>query len=167
MSERTEEKPPEIPDFPRAIRLTSWQRIGIPLLLLMPLLALFGLFGQTAGNAEVRTESLSVQIEYPARSRYETLSAIHLDIVNTGRGSIDTVVVSLDSAYAARFSSVGAIPDFERAYEVEVIDIAPGETRRVTIELDATEYGRHSGDLRVEQRGGEVARVPITTWIFP
>src|SRR5687767_10667054 len=131
MSERPEEQPPEIPEFRRAIHLSSWQRIGIPILILVPLLALFGVFGQTAEIAEAETESFSVRMEYPSRSRYEMLSSMHLDIVNTGTGTIDTVTVSLDTAYAARFSSVGAIPDFERAYEVEVTDVAPGETRRV------------------------------------
>lgn len=40
-------QPPEVPDIKRRIQLHPWQWIGIPLFLLIPILALFGVFGET------------------------------------------------------------------------------------------------------------------------
>lgn len=160
-------QPPAAPDLPRRLRLYTSQWIGMPLLLLIPVLALFGVFGESRHVVTARTGELAVEAEYPARNRYGMLADLRLAVTNTTAAALDTVTVVLDSAYATRFSSLTAIPDFERAYVIELTDLQPAETRRVRIELEGNEYGLHRGELRVGVRGAGTARLGLDTFIFP
>jgi hypothetical protein len=92
---------------------------------------------------------------------------LDLTVRNAGVRMLDTVTVELDTSYASRFSRVEAIPGFVRAYAIELIDIAPGETRRSLIELEGRSYGRHSGELRVTAGGPDTVRLRLGAFIYP
>lgn len=160
-------QPPEAPDIHRSLQLHPAQWIGISMLLLIPLLALFGLFGETHQIVRAETAELSAVAEYPSRYRYRMLNSIWLDVTNTTATVLDTVTVALDTAYASRFSNVVAIPEFEHPYTIELTDLEPGDTRRVRVELEGEHYGRHSGELRISAAGADTARLPLSTFVFP
>ena len=166
-TEEEEPQPPGAPEIDRKLRVNTWQWIGVPLLLLIPLLGLVGVFGETRDTARVRTAELSVEVEYPTRNRYRMQDDLRLDLTNTAAGPLDTVVVEVDTAYASRFSSVVAIPAFERPYVIELTDLEPGETRRVRVQMQGERYGQHGGELRVSAGGADTARVVLRTFIFP
>jgi hypothetical protein len=134
---------------------------------MIPVLALLGFFGESWATGEDRTAEISVETRYPSRYRYKTLNSVRLDVTNTSNGILDTVSVEVDTAYLSRFSTVVAIPAFEYPYLIELTDLGPGETRRVRVELQGEQYGRHRGEIRVSASGADTARVRLSTFIFP
>lgn len=94
------------------------------------------------------------------------LEAIELHVRNRGAQPIDTITVGVDTAYAGRFSTVTAVPPFTGPFEVQLTDIAPQESRRVRIEIQAERYWSHSGTLTVASRADTI-RVPLTTMVYP
>lgn len=63
-------QPPPPPPFPRRIQLHRVQLIGMPILMLVPLLAILGVFGETFATTQAANDRLSVQVQYATRSRY-------------------------------------------------------------------------------------------------
>lgn len=160
-------QPPSAPDIHRRFNLNRWQWLGVMLLLLIPLLALFGLFGESWGTDRDQTAELSVEIRYPTRYRYKMGKSIQLDVTNRTNALLDTVNVEIDTAYLSEFSSVVAIPAFEHPYVVELTALEAGETRPVRVEIQGENYGRHNGEIRVSAGGADTARLHLSTFIFP
>jgi hypothetical protein len=95
------------------------------------------------------------------------LNSINTSVTNRSTRPIDTITVRLDSSYALRFSTVVFTPAAERAFEVPLTDVAPGETRLVVMEIQGERYGRHRGRLHIETPNGDTLAIPISTMIFP
>lgn len=158
--------PPDAPEIRRRIVLQPYQRIGLPLLMIWPLLALLGVFGERRATARAGDGALQVEVRFPAVFRYKMLNAIDVHVTNRGSVHIDTLTVSLDTAYAKRFSTVMAVPPFTGSFVIDVLDLHAGEERAIRIELQAERYWRHEGSLSVAAAGDSV-RVPLSTFIFP
>lgn len=157
--------PPEPPEVERRVRLLPMQWVGIPLLLVPVLLAAFGVFGESWDTATASSATISVDVRWPTRFRYKQLNEVHVWVENRTGGVLDTVTVALDTAYASRFSTVTAIPDFDDAYSLSLVALRPGERRLAVIELQAERYGRHEGRLDVV--AGDTARLRLHTIVFP
>ena len=158
--------PPEAPKTVARISLTAKQVIGLPLIAAVPLLALFGVFGERATTAVARSSTIEVTVTYPARFRYRQVQPLRVAVRNTSPRSIDTAFVSFDTAYIARFSSVRFDPAVRSAFVVPATDIAPGATALVSVELWGEHYGNHRGRVVVAAKGDSVA-VPLSTFVFP
>ena len=169
MSEEDTEQlpdPPAAPDTRRAVALYTFQWITIPLLAVLPLLALSGVFGERWRTERAAVGSIEVTVHYPTAFRYKMINTLTATLTNRSGSVLDTVTVSLDSAYANRFSTVTAIPPFTAAHEVDVVAMAPGESRLVRIEMQAEQYWRHEGSVRVIS-GSDTARIAVSTLVFP
>src|SRR5690606_12259349 len=92
--------PPGPPEIRRRLSLYRFQLIGLPFLLIIPLLALAGVFGERRDDAHARDGALEVSARYPSVFRYKMIDAIEVDVRNRGDAVIDSVTVSLDTAYA-------------------------------------------------------------------
>ncbi|HEX6306632.1 MAG TPA: hypothetical protein VFZ69_00520 [Longimicrobiales bacterium] len=158
--------PPGAPEIRRSVSLYRFQWFGIAVLAAFPVLALLGVFGERWAVAESETGPLQVRVHYPTVFRYKMLNAIDVDVRNTGTAAIDTVTVALDTVYAARFSTVTAVPPFSGPYEVDLPDVRSQESRRVRIEIQAEQYWSHAGALTVATRTDTV-RVRLRTMIYP
>jgi hypothetical protein len=158
--------PPGPPEIRRRLSLYRFQLLGLPFLLVIPLLALFGVFGErwTAVNAE--SGALELSVRYPAVFRYMMIDAVELHVRNRGDTAIDTITVALDTAYATRFSTVSAVPPFTGPFELQLTDVAARASRRVMIEIQAERYWSHSGELTVSSRADTI-RIPLTTMVYP
>ena len=165
MSE-TEPDPPEAPAIEHRLRFHPWQWIGIPILFLIPILAAVGLFGTAYTSVSPQTADVSVQLSHPTRQRYKMLGSMDFDVTNRSGSPLARVEISVDTAYLARFSTVMSVPPFSEPYLIELIDLGPGETRRATIEIQAEDYGRHRGEVRIGTPG-DTARVDVSTFVFP
>jgi tRNA threonylcarbamoyladenosine modification (KEOPS) complex Pcc1 subunit len=81
------------------------------------------------------------------------------------------VTVGFELGYVSAFSEVQFTPRAERvtdkAYEVILPAVRPGESRRVTVSLRADRYGLHRGVVSAAARDGAAARAEVSTWIFP
>ncbi len=147
------------------------QLAGIAFLLVLPVLAAFGVFGQSFDSASATDAGLRLSAIYPSRLRYQQDSTLELTVSNTGAQSLDTLSVHLERSYIDRFSGVSFTPQVTlatgRAYVIELGVIAPGESRVIVLQLAGGQYGRHSGRIWVEQNGSRTAALNLTTLVFP
>ena len=154
------------PQIRRRIALTRKQRIGIPLMTLVPLLALFGFFGERSTTVEATSASLAVSVHYPVRFRYRQTEPLEITVRNTSSRMIDTIDISLDTAYITRFANVRITPEPRAAFTVELTAVKPGEQRLVAAELEGDHYGRHHGRI-VASAHNDTAVVTVRTLVFP
>lgn len=166
MTETDAPRPPQAPDMPRSFRMSRAQWFMIPILLLIPLLALAGVFGEGWQTATDTDNALALRVEFPERYSYKMVNTIRVEVTNQSEQMIDTVSVAFDPTYIARYSGVVFTPSVDRAYQITLTDVGPRDTRLVTTELQAEQYGRHGGWIRATA-GADTARVEIHTIIFP
>lgn len=167
-------QPPQPPEIEKKALFHREQWIGIPLLMLLPLLALFGVFGESRSEAEESNEVLAVHVEYPTRNRYALSDSLEVEIENRSAQEPISVTVKISEAYISNFTGVTFEPSVEQIsdgfYEVEAQAVEAGETRLVSVELKAWKYGRHEGQVIVTAEGASeitAITIPIHTFIFP
>jgi hypothetical protein len=146
--------------------LTRKQWIGLPILAIITLLAVFGTFGERIVTVTTATHSLGVTVSYPERFRYGQTERLQIAVTNRSARTLDSVVVSLDTAYLSRFVDVRVKPEPSAAHDVLLERVLPGETRRVDLEVTGDRYWRHSASLGVAI-GDERATVHFSSLVFP
>lgn len=162
-----EQRPPDPPEIDRRFRLYRYQWIGLPLMMLVPVLALFGVFGQSWDTAAGATAELEMELRYPSRFRYKQLNEMDVYVTNTSGRQLDRVTVAFDTAYINRFSTVTFVPPATGAYEVELTKVEPNERRLIRVELQGEEYWLHRGRIEAWPAGGDTLRLPVRTVVFP
>lgn len=161
-----ESEPPELPVLKRRLSFAWWQVVGIAVLALVPLLAGLGVFGAAEASVVARAGSVSMLVDYPPRIRHGSAQRILALVTNTGLSALDTVTVRFDSSYVARVSEPQFTPLAARAFEVDLADLRPGESRRVELAFHAADFGRHRGFVSA-RHGASTARAIIATTVFP
>lgn len=159
-------EPPELPPLNRGLRFGRWQMVGLAIMISIPVLAAFEVFGEGSSSAGHSGATLALSAEYPSRVRHGTPEEVTVLVTNRGPSPLDTVTVHFDSSYVARFTDPQFLPSTTDAYEVELAGVGPGETRTVRLGVRANEYGRHRGRI-VASHGGDTAYVSIGTIVFP
>jgi len=154
------------PPTTRRLALTRKQQLGLPLLALIPILTLFGFFGERSATVHASSAAIAMSVRYPERFRYRQVQPLEITVRNSSSHAIDTIEVSLDTAYITRFSSVRIMPDPDRAFVVQLIAVRPGESRLVAAELWGEQYGRHRGRI-VVRTPNDSAAVIVQTLVFP
>lgn len=166
-----EQQPPQPPDLPKKLEFTRSQIIGIPLLLLIPLLALFGVFGSSSTEAESTGHDLRVAVIYPSRFRYQQGNTLEIYVQNLSAGAMPTVTVSIDAAYLLAFSEVNLTPSVDEvtadAYRFYLQNMAPQETRLISVAVKADQYWQQRGQVAVQAMAGEPLHVELSTFVFP
>lgn len=160
-------KPPEPPEIGRSIKLYWYQWIGLPPIFLIVVLALLGIFGETFEEVSASEGAISLRIEYPSRFRYKQINPIRVWVANRGTAPIDTLTVSFQQSYILQFSNVSFIPSAKRPFDVEVVDLGPGEERLVMAGLQAEQYGRHAGEISATAADRDTARARVSTVVYP
>ena len=158
--------PPPPPSIHPKIHLSLKQWIGFPILLAVPILALLGLFGETRAQAHSTNGSIDLQVSYPARFRYRQVQSVRVSVRNLSPIVADTMMVSFDTGYVSRFSSVRFDPATNSAYTVDLVDVKPSESRLISVELWGQDYGSHRGTV-VARHGSDSAIVHLRTFVFP
>jgi hypothetical protein len=116
-------QPPAAPEIHRRFRLTRWQWFGVPLFLLIPLLASFGLLGDMSSTVEARSGGLEITLEYPRTQRYKFVRSMEMVVTNKTAAILDTVTIELDARYADGFATSISIPSFDRAWAIDLLDL--------------------------------------------
>src|SRR5579875_1969553 len=96
MRSRPESGPPPAPEIPRSIRFTALQRVGIPILFGIPILALFGVLGERYTVQSAQGSDATVRIEYPTLIHFRQSLSLHIQVTNDAPRAADTIIVSLD-----------------------------------------------------------------------
>jgi hypothetical protein len=141
------------------------------LMILIPVLALLGLFGETVATATASHAQLEMSVEYPTRFRYKMLHSVTVSLVNISDEPLATVLVGFDRDYIERFSTVTFTPPVkhitEDEYLVEVTALEPGESRIISAAIQAEQYGKHTGVIAATSEHAEALQVSIETITFP
>lgn len=141
--------------------------------MVLPLLALLGVFGETFDTVQVRHDALAVQVHYATRYRYKMVNALEVSVRNMETVPLATVEVRFAKGYIDHFSEATFTPQVEAItgefYIVKLNDLQPEETRVVNVSLQGEQYGRHQGVIVVasSDNPADVIEAPIATWIFP
>lgn len=165
---------PEAPDIAKEWRFKIVQKLGVPLLFLIPVLALLGVLGPSAETVAESGEALSLQVTYPTRFRYKTIESMSIRVTNISSQTAPTVTVKLDRDYLSTFSNLSFQPSVDEVsddgYYVQLTDMEAGETRRVELEMQAEAYWVHRGVTEVAVGGVEApsdAAVTLETFVLP
>lgn len=164
-------QPPEPPDMRRRIMMYPMQMIGMGVILLIPLLALFGFFGEIRAEADTSSAAFSLHVDYPRSYRFRVHNPLTVTVRNTSDQAFEIVTVSFSTSYLSPFADSQFNPDLSRitadAYEVDLENVQPGEARIVTVVLEGQEYGQHNGTVAVAAPNVEPVQLSIGTFVFP
>lgn len=171
MSPNEVPQPPQPPPFERRLKFPPLQIVGMVYILILPVLAVLGVFGESFASIDASGPTLEMSVDYPSRYRYKMTNPVNVTLRNVSGEVLDTVTVSFDADYIDQFSNVTFTPSVDTVtgneYQVELTDIGPGETRVVTVEIRAERYWRHSGTITASPGSGEPIEVKISTTVFP
>jgi hypothetical protein len=157
----------EAPHVPRKVRLWWHQWIGIPVLFALPILSLLGVFGESSAKSSAKSALLELEVEYPDRLRYWQIRPLEVSVRNSSQQPLDHVEVKFDPTYINSFADVTFTPGVEKAYTVTMRNLAPGESRLVSVELRADHYGTHEGAIEAFSDSVRLAGVNVSTFTFP
>lgn len=149
----------------RRVRIPAVQWVGVPLILLLPLLAVLGVFGTRRTVVRARG-AVEVRVAYPTGARYDFLTGMAVTVRNRSPLRLDTVRVAFDRAYITAFSQVSFIPAVDQAFVTSLTDVAPGESRLITVEMWGDRAGPHAGTV-VAAAGRDTVVAPLRTFTFP
>lgn len=162
--------PPSPPEFARKTQLHRVQLIGMPMLMLLSILALFGFFGETSTTEQVADDTLTAQVSYVTRARYSLSYQLEVALSNQTTQPLSEVEILFPKKYIDGFSNINFMPVVEtitdQAYILKIRDLQPAETRVATVSLQGNRYGHQQGAIGVTA-GVNTLQLPIDTWIFP
>lgn len=163
--------PPKAPKTERKLRFHRTQVIGVPLLALIPILALFFAFGTTHERNSMEVGSMEVDVLFPGRFRHKTVAPLQVSVRNHGDAPLQEAFVSIDKEYLDAFETTGFSPApimvTEGAYVFALGEIPAGEARALDGTLQAQRHWRHSGRITVRGDSGDVAELRVVTFAFP
>jgi hypothetical protein len=152
MSQEQIPQPPQPKEQKRSLRFYSYQVIGIPLLFLVPILAVFGVFGETTTMLNSSNGGIELEVKYTNRVLFQGLDGTEIAVRNTSEEVLEMVIISIDKAFLDAYSDVDISPDVsvitEEAYLVELSQLQPGQTQFVTIDSRGRLIGNHQGTIR-------------------
>lgn len=166
MADSERRGPPEPPPGTAQLRLTRLQWFGLPVLFLVPILALFGVLGERFATVHARGAGVALDVRYPDRAHYRQPLSLRVHVRNDSPTKMDTVTVTLDSAFMSGFSDVSVSATLNGAYVARLTDLAPGESRLLNAMVAGEKAGPHAGFISVTTPLGTL-RAPAATFVFP
>lgn len=142
---------PKAPEFERRPVFKPLRLAGLLLIAIPPLLAVIGLFG--GGNRMISTasETVKLNVDYPPAQRFKVRAPLRISLTNLSDTALATTRVTLVAPYIYSFSDVAMTPSPDQiadgTYVFDLLDIAPGETRNVNMEMQAQRYWRAEGSV--------------------
>lgn len=168
---RSDVGPPQPPAIDRRLQFARLQLVGMPLMMLVPLLAVFGLLGEARERTERAGDGVRVRVDYPGRARFEADTRLRLSVENVGSAALSDTRVEFERGLMDALSGIGFSPPVERidrqAYVVGLGELAPGAERVVFLDFRPSERGRLGGRVTLRAAGAPLVEVPIEVLVFP
>lgn len=165
---------PEAPPVSRRMQLPASQFAGVLALLILPVLALAGVFGESFDRVEASRSGVRLSVVYPSRLRFRLESDLQVTVQNTGTQTLDTLAIHFERDYIDQFSSPAFIPSVTEAtrdaYIVALHNLAPGASQLVAVQLRGERYGRHEGKIWVtidNQDSQAAVDITLSSLVFP
>jgi hypothetical protein len=163
-------EPPKPPEIKRLLKFYRLQAIGVPLIALIPLLALFKVFDTTRGHASAEGPGLGLEVSYPAKLRYRTFEPIEVRVQNRSSAE-QNFSIELDAKFMRQFQNVQFEPDADEITDDKLSfkfdKVKPGESRTVEANLEADDLGTHACIAGAELEDGSHVEVTFNTFVFP
>lgn len=164
-------QPPPPPEMERKLKFYPYQWITIPLMILLPLLAMTGILDNYTDQITSGNDTLQVQISYPARTMYRTRGTIIIDVRNLSDNTLTGLTVSVDRSFLTAFGDVQFTPDdldiTDTAYILSLDNLPSGATQRITVHYEPDHYWQHSGTLTADAAEAAPVQVNLTTFVLP
>lgn len=164
-------QPPQPPAFQRRIQIGWLQTLGISLLLLLPVGALTGWLGAEEQEISASGGALRLSALYPSRMHYKATEVLELRLENSGSQPLRGVTVVVPHDYLSHFAMLEFRPRLdrlnERGAEVDVGELPPGHSRRIAIQMQVEDYGRHAGRISATVTGGPSVALDVSTLVLP
>lgn len=171
------DRPPTPPRLPRRVRLGPVEAFGLPMLILLPALALAGLLGPTdtqrSATAMLGPAQLVLRVRHPSRLRCLRGGALQIEVANTGTQALPALAMDIDEQYLGGFSRADVQPALiaesrSGRLRLTLPALQPGEHTRVQVRLDAEAWGRIGGWVGLAAPGGAaLARIDFSTLVLP
>jgi hypothetical protein len=158
--------PERAPQLGRSLRLRPPQAVTMFMLCLIVGSALAGVYNEQTAVERVSIGGVDAEIEFTTRFRFQQKEIVSVLLHNNSGVPIDSLRVSVDTAYMAGFSQVSMVPSPIYPYASQLELIPPGESREVRVEARGDRFGRRRGQLLIVLRGDTV-RVPLSTFVIP
>lgn len=164
---------PKPQEIQRRTQFYKLQAIGLPILALIPLAAMFGLFDSANGATRASSNGIQLEISYPSRVRYETNRPLVIVVKNETGAMLPKAELEISRNYIEEFDKTEFVPDPDRssdkAYIFELKDLKPGEPQSVSarMEFDYVRSGKQPCTVRVKSDGRELAAATFETFLFP
>ncbi|MBL0944055.1 MAG: hypothetical protein IBJ04_07000 [Hydrogenophaga sp.] len=169
------------PGFVRRVRLGRLEAIGLPVLALLPCLALSGLLGPTdisrSAQLALIPGTVALRVQHPSRLRHRGSGSLLIEVVNTGDQPLPALSLGISEGYLDRFSRADLLPataadSRSGRLAVGLPALRAGERTRLHIRLEADGWGRHRGwvDLTSDGRPGGgpgLVRLDFDTVVLP
>ncbi|MBX3062430.1 MAG: hypothetical protein KF726_05610 [Anaerolineae bacterium] len=172
MNAMTEQQQPEQPvPIKRHFELYPIQMIGIPIMLLVVLLACFGVLTSAQTEVVAASSTFRVKLTYPERTRYGSEADFVVAVENLTEQPLALVTVRIDSSYVDAFEIRHIAPQQLQfsagGLELLFADIPPSETRMIQLELQGEYIGDVSSTISAFSSDSGSAQTTIHTLILP
>lgn len=171
MSKKELQIPPEPPEIERRVLLSLKQICSILFILLIPLLALIGVFGPESKQLSIDGVNVNMQIEYPAMTRNGLPTKFQISLLNKSAQDLTMLRAIIDRSYLKNFNGVRSTPEIKEInndnYVITFPNIPAGETRRLLIDLQPQRIGRHKGTIIISDGESDIIDLSMHTVILP
>lgn len=168
------QQPPEVPKPPeikRRVRFHPTQLIGMPIIMLLPVLGLFGVFDTAQATATAEQSGINVQVDYPSKFRHKIGEPMRIQVENNSGASVPKLVVKMSRSYFDAFENVQFVPEPQEidatSITFEFPDVKAGDTRQVEVEMEASDAGTHKATVEAGPENGSTAQVEVETFVLP
>jgi hypothetical protein len=128
---------------------TPAQIVGVPLLMMIPVLALFGTFDEKITTVSTSDNQIQLEVTYPERYRYSTDNALTISVENHAEAPLDQLEVTLSREFVDHYKDVKFTPEpvviTDEHYTFRLDNLEPGEARQIHLEFAGGRYGRVRG----------------------
>jgi hypothetical protein len=163
-------KPPQPPEIPRRIHLYPYQWVGFLCLFLIPVLALFGVFGETRDVAQIQANGIELTVMYTNRVHFHAQSTTRILVRNTQTEVMPAIQVAIDRSLLDNYAELTFMPGVAEItaseFVIQLTGIPPGETRVILLNSRGKIPGFHQG-MVTASAGEEQITVKLEVFIFP
>ena len=168
--EQHQQELPQPPEVQRRMRWRFPQFVGLALISVMPVLAAARLLDPTPQVAHASGGGMELSVSAPNKLRYRMSDWMFLDVRNASGKQLQSVTVEVDAPFVEGFAQASFMPEpariDERRYAIDLGQLRAGETRRVSVQVQAEKYGKRTGAVTAVADGGR-ATVPVQLFVLP
>jgi hypothetical protein len=163
--------PPPPPEIERRLQFHREQWLLVPLMFVVPLLALLGVLGGTRERAAIDLGGITLTVEFAPRDHLEDWGRIEVTVVIRSPAPLLDARVEFTRDMLDRLWQPTFHPPLRRIdagwYVVPLGEVPPGEARAVTLDYRSTDPGRLAGAVRVRSGDAALAELPLAVTVLP